>query len=206
MIIPRFRKIVSVEYQDDKNTHSDGGIRQVEDGGEKCEGVSSDQGKPLRPREGEERKFQHIHHPTAEKRGVPTAIRHELSHLARTGIEAVTVKDAVDDIARRTRDDSGDAEHEASFHPLQYHMAKVIAKRPHRNDPQDSQYNLVVPLEEFQTKGDSVILLETDEKPTCHLNALMQVEVRLHVELHDLIDQYDTEDQSGSINQFLFLF
>ena len=207
MIILGFRrKIIPVEYQDDKNTHSDGGVRQIEDRGKECGGVTAHHRQPFRPREGEEWELQHIHYPATEQRSVPSAFGHEFSHLSHTGIEAVTIEDAIDDVTRRTRYDGGDTEHEATFHPLPDHMTEVIAKRTHSDDPQYGQDYLVVPLEELQAKGDSVILLESDEKPARHLNALMQVKVRLHVKLHDLIYQYDTEDQSGSVNQFLFLF
>lgn len=207
MIILGFRrKIIPVEYQDDKNTHSDGGVRQIEDRGKERGRFTAHQRQPFRPREGEERELQHIHYPTTEQRSVPSSFGHEFGHLSHTRIEAVAIEDAIDDVTRRTRYDGGDTEHKATFHPLPDHMTEVIAKRTHSDDPQYGQDYLVVPLEELHTKGDSVILLESDEKPTCHLDALMQVEVRLHVQLHNLIDQYDTEDQSGSVNPFLFLF
>ena len=153
--------------------------------------LTSAEGHPLGPVPFHQWEVEHVHHPTVEHRVVASAPWHKLCHDGcRRIVENHTIEQAVDDIARSTGKDEGEACQEEIVHSLLYLPAYNIYKEDHGNYAERGEEELIY---KFHAECHAAILGEENLEPWGYLYDLVHVHAGLHPYLDCLV--YDNSRQ-----------
>ena len=177
---------------------TDGCISKVEDGGEEdamlsCIGEKCNfvQPFPLRHVPFHKRKVEHIHHTSQHEFAVTRSPFHELCNSwVRRVVENHAIEEAIEDVARCTCQNQGEAHDEARGCVLLDLVEDVDANENHCYDAEGGEE---VFSTHFPTESHAVVLNETYLKPVCDVDAFPQIHVCLHPDLDELVEDDDKQ-------------
>ena len=182
-----------VEKENGYGTARNGGIGKVENRAE--EHVAAHKRHPVGP--GEEWEVEHIHHAPREETAVALAeggegggVEGYARHVGQAFGEDESVEAVVDDVARRAGDDERDAKNKSErLKPF----CRLAQDKAEEDDGRDAEHREHRRADEVHTEGHAPVFDKHEFEPRRHVHAFVQEEMRLDVDLDDLV--YDDNRQ-----------
>src|SRR5690554_1806501 len=162
----------TIKEQQQDHSYRDSRVGHVKDEAEEEKLLSPDKRYPLWKVATEQRKVEHIYDLTMQKGRVSFAPRDKRGRVSRiTGLEDNPIKDTVEDVPCRSRQNKRDASDEASLIMLFYQSGNIKDNKPYCHDAEKRQEQF---SPRFDTEGHPVILHEIYLEPVGNMNGIIQ--------------------------------
>ena len=190
-----FQHVLVVEEENGDGAARDGGIGKVENRAE--EHFAAHKRQPVGP--GEEREVEHIYHAPREETAVALAeggegggVEGYARHVGQAFGEDEPIEAVVDDVARRAGDDERDAKNKSERLQM---LCRPAQDKAEEDDGRDAEHGEHRRADEVHTEGHTPVFDKYEFEPRGHVQAFVQEEMRLNVDLDDLV--YDDNRQNS---------
>ena len=178
------RKSVAIEQQKQENAYTNSRVGQVKDRTEKDELFSTPDRHPIRQNRLYQREIKHIDHLSVQPAGITSAFRHKGRHLTEAMIEHHAIKNGVDNIPDRTREDQRDTSDKTERVTLFHQLIEIISDKTDRHDTKYRQKQLP---DYLYPERHPRILRKVQIEPRSDLDTLMQLHVSLNPYFKSLV-------------------